>query len=182
MACISPKMVIIQVSLHRQVIIHRLKRMLFHRPSLFILQNKLISEVRIKTALFSQVFQEINEIQASFLIKCHIKIPIQQNQFPFQSWISEVLRPKSAVTALFGLFLKMFTKSQFSIVNQTNNSIIYQYMINSYPKKQYAPKQTEQCRFAKNCTFQTDIFSFDPCPLLLAKFNQEICLLSKGMA
>ena len=43
-------------------------KVVFSGPSLFILQNRLISAVRIKTALFSLVFQEINKIQASWLI------------------------------------------------------------------------------------------------------------------
>ena len=52
-------------------------------------------------------------------------------------------------------------------------------MINCYPKKQYAPKQVE-CSFAKNCTILSEIFLFNPCPVLMEKFHYKLCILSNG--
>ena len=66
-------------------------------------------------------------------------------------------------------------------VDQTVESIIYLYMITSCPKKQQAPKQTKQCSSDKNCTIQSESFSLNPCPILVAKFNCKLCLLSNSM-
>ena len=59
--------------------------------------------MRIKTALFSLVYQEINEILASWLIKKPNLNTHPIESISPQSCNSEVFGQKKAVTALYGL-------------------------------------------------------------------------------